>query len=184
MRAAGDRGEPAPHLRFIGSSADVDGRSELGTRNREGFLTHYARARDIQCELHADQLVEIADGVDEGKAAVDKARLRIQTRQWNLAHLLPKKYGARIALGNADEQPLKIATEERNALIEAICRPFSPERTRKPSQTTAAKRTGTTSEEAEKKGRRMQCRQWRGYVFQATAVWHGSPPPDNAIPLA
>jgi hypothetical protein len=38
-------------------------------------------------------------------------------------------------------------------------------------------------QEAAAKGRRLRCRQCRGYAFQTTVVWHGGPPPDNVVPL-
>lgn len=58
----------------------------------EAFYEQYARAREIQAELRADELVEIADG--EGD--VQRDRLRIDTRKWVAAKLLPKKYGDKL----------------------------------------------------------------------------------------
>ena len=57
------------------------------------FRSKYARAREIQAEVMADELIEIADDTkpDQLKLAHDK--MKIETRQWIAAKLLPKKYG-------------------------------------------------------------------------------------------
>lgn len=57
------------------------------------FRSKYARAREIQAEVMADELLEIADDTkpDQLKLAHDK--MKIETRQWIAAKLLPKKYG-------------------------------------------------------------------------------------------
>lgn len=57
------------------------------------FRSKYARAREIQAEIMADELLEIADDTkpDQLKLAHDK--MKIETRQWIAAKLLPKKYG-------------------------------------------------------------------------------------------
>lgn len=73
------------------------------------FWAHYARAREIQAELLADELMDIADDSandymdrinnDGSKAEVlnaeniQRSRLRIDTRKWVAAKLLPKRYG-------------------------------------------------------------------------------------------
>ena len=58
----------------------------------EGFSAQYARAREVQAEHYADEIVEIAD--TEADAA--KARVRVDARKWTASKLLPKKYGERI----------------------------------------------------------------------------------------
>lgn len=77
------------------------------------FCDQYARAREVQAEMLADELIDISDeGTNdwmEKKAAdgsvagwalngehVQRSRLRIDTRKWAASKLLPKKYGDRI----------------------------------------------------------------------------------------
>lgn len=66
------------------------------TREKE-FPHQYARARELQAETLADQIVSIADGeTGDGAADVAAAKLRIDARKWVAAKLLPKKYGDRV----------------------------------------------------------------------------------------
>ncbi len=66
----------------------------------EGFPEQYARAREAQAELRADEITDIADGVEHGASeAVQAARLRIDARKWIAAKLLPKRYGDKLNLG-------------------------------------------------------------------------------------
>ena len=62
------------------------------------FLQRYTRAREIQAERLADEIVSIAD--DEAKDvpgdAVRRSHLRVESRKWVAAKLLPKKYGDKI----------------------------------------------------------------------------------------
>lgn len=78
----------------------------------EELAERYARAKRLQAELLAAELIEIADeepgttdngGTDSGRVA-DK-RLRVDTRKWILAKLLPKVYGDKLAIGGADDLP-------------------------------------------------------------------------------
>jgi hypothetical protein len=70
----------------------------------EGFRNKYARAREDQAELMADQLLAIADDMSNdvsgelkmpNAVAVQRAKLQIDTRKWIASKLLPKKYGDR-----------------------------------------------------------------------------------------
>lgn len=81
---------------------------------REDFLEQYVRAREMQAEILADQIISIADDESEdiifvegndasGVTAIPKANrefiqrsnLRVEARKWVAAKLLPKKYGDR-----------------------------------------------------------------------------------------
>jgi len=63
----------------------------------EGFPEQYARAREAQAELRADEITDIADGVEHGASeAVQAARLRVDARKWIAAKLLPKRYGDKV----------------------------------------------------------------------------------------
>ena len=73
----------------------------------DGFEAKYASARVAQLMGEADDLLEIADTPEFGTKEVSKAtgleittgdmiehrKLKISTRQWLLAKLVPKKYG-------------------------------------------------------------------------------------------
>lgn len=77
--------------------------------NRDNFAPQYARAREIQAERWADELVEIADDgtndwqereLDSGRITavpdhehIMRSRLRVDTRKWLMSKVLRKKYG-------------------------------------------------------------------------------------------
>lgn len=88
----------------------------------EEFRTKYARARELQAELQVDEMTEIADngsndwmgrknadgeniGWKENGEALTRSKLRLEQRRWNAEKLLPKKYGAKMAIGGADDLP-------------------------------------------------------------------------------
>jgi len=73
-----------------------------------GFSDRYARARQAQATLLADELMDIADdgtndyvqsqnGETYNGEAVARSRLRVDTRKWYLARMLPKVYGDKVA---------------------------------------------------------------------------------------
>lgn len=81
----------------------------------EPFRQQYARAREIQADVLAEEVVDIADehpatvikprgGGDEGggetividSAAVAHQRLRVDARKWFASKLAPKKYGDKL----------------------------------------------------------------------------------------
>lgn len=93
------------------------------------FRENYARAREMQGEFLALQIVAIAD---DGSAdvvtryredgseyqAVDqehiqRSRLRVDARKWLAGKLAPKKYGDRLELAGDQENPLVISVAER-----------------------------------------------------------------------
>lgn len=73
----------------------------------DGFGKHYAEARQIGYQLLADQILEISDdssgdvvetenGSKVNPEFVARSRLRVDTRKWMLAKMLPKIYGDKI----------------------------------------------------------------------------------------
>ncbi len=56
----------------------------------------YARAREIQAEVLAEDAMNIADAAVEEGAAVAKARLQVDARKWYAGKVAPKKYGDRV----------------------------------------------------------------------------------------
>jgi len=83
----------------------------------QAFREKYARAKELQAELYAAQIVEIADDsskdivIDkDGNAATDhevvaRSRLRVDARKWLASKLAPKKYGDKVQVGGADDLP-------------------------------------------------------------------------------
>jgi hypothetical protein len=64
--------------------------------NLEGFADLYARARLVGYHTMADELVEISDRKAVDAAAVNRDRLRVDTRKWLLSKALPKIYGDKL----------------------------------------------------------------------------------------
>lgn len=77
-------------------------------QRHDDFMQQYARARAIQAELLAEEIIEIADDSsgdvivdDDGKEQtnherVARSRLRVDARKWYASKLAPKRYGDRI----------------------------------------------------------------------------------------
>jgi hypothetical protein len=74
----------------------------------EEFRTKYARARETQAEVLADELMQIADEdkIDALKLQHDK--MKIETRQWIASKLLPKKYGNRMEFEDVSKNQRKL----------------------------------------------------------------------------
>ncbi|QZN94120.1 DNA packaging protein [Symbiopectobacterium purcellii] len=68
----------------------------LWLSKHEEFSVQYARAREIQAEVLAEDAMNIADAAVEDSAAVAKARLQVDARKWYASKVAPKKYGDRI----------------------------------------------------------------------------------------
>jgi hypothetical protein len=102
-------------------------------KNDPEFGKQYARAREAGYQLLADEIVEIADeevtmirrskhqpssdgeddGEDDGEVevvfdatAVQRNRLRVDTRKWMLSKMLPKVYGDKLTHAGDPENPL------------------------------------------------------------------------------
>ena len=92
-----------------------------------GFADRYARARDAQIEHWADEISEIADDgsndwmereTKSGRVikvvdqeAVNRSRLRIDTKKWLLSKLKPERYGERVNLSGSID--LNTRTDEQ-----------------------------------------------------------------------
>lgn len=83
------------------------------------FLDQYARAREVQADSFADDIITIADdsqydqAYDEsGKLVnnmehIQRDRLRVDARKWLAGKLRPKKYGDKLEVGGDPERPLQ-----------------------------------------------------------------------------
>lgn len=58
------------------------------------FSAQYARAREVQADVLADEMIEIADTEPDP----NRARVMIDARKWLASKLRPKKYGDRVEL--------------------------------------------------------------------------------------
>lgn len=97
-------------------------------KEKHPFQDLYARAKDKQYELLAEEIITISDdgsndfmtlvigeGIEiqkENKELVNRSRLRVESRKWLLAKLKPKIYGDKIDLnhGGQEGNPLKVIT--------------------------------------------------------------------------
>jgi hypothetical protein len=88
----------------------------------------YARAKEDQVQILADEIIPIADtvqmgqivtvkadGTTERKVAemIDRARLQIEARKWILAKLCPRKYGERIGVAPSSDPLVELLAEFR-----------------------------------------------------------------------
>jgi hypothetical protein len=77
------------------------------------FRDQYARARELQADVYADEIVAISDEVTAEAAAVAKARLQTDSRKWVAGKLRPKVYGDASTIKHADADGNKIEFSER-----------------------------------------------------------------------
>jgi hypothetical protein len=104
--------------------------------DREGFSNRYARARELQAQSMADELLEIADdgsndwmarngpddpGYELNGEHVQRSRVRIDTRKWLLSKMLPKVYGdkTQVSVTGPNGGPVQSVAVVTNDPIEA-----------------------------------------------------------------
>jgi hypothetical protein len=98
-------------LRKICTDADMPTQSTVyrWLDQFEPFQEQYARAREIQADTLADQILDIADDGSNDTYPVDdtgatgtnhdviaRSRLRVDARKWMASKLAPKKYGEKL----------------------------------------------------------------------------------------
>ena len=115
----------------------------LADERNENLRERYARARELQAEYMAEDILSIADEEctmvkadkhgsqdDDGQGntevvfdstAVQRNRLRVDARKWLLSKLAPKKYGDKVAIGGADDLgPVQTVTKEMTDAERAV----------------------------------------------------------------
>lgn len=87
---------------------------------KPGFADKYVRARLLQADKYAEEIIAIADDgtrdktVDaEGNEIVDhdhiqRSKLRVDARKWAASKLAPKKYGDKLELAGDASSPLTV----------------------------------------------------------------------------
>lgn len=98
----------------------------LADESKPEFLSRYAVARGLQTDYYADHIVDIADDASrdwidrtngEGEAIapalnhehIQRSKVRIETRQWIMERLNPKKYGAKTKLEHGVDDSIAFA---------------------------------------------------------------------------
>lgn len=92
------------------------------------FQQQYARAQLDRTHAMAEEVLEIADesGFDahivDGRAvvngdAIQRARLRVDTRKWLMSKMAPKKYGDKLELGTPAEG-FKVVGRIENVIVD------------------------------------------------------------------
>ena len=87
------------------------------------ITANYARAREIGYQRMADEIIQISDDSSgdtyedaDGNERVNhdhiqRSRLRVDTRKWLLSKALPKMYGDKVALTDAEGGPVQIVVQ-------------------------------------------------------------------------
>lgn len=82
--------------------------------DQDEFAPQYARSREIGYQKMADDLLDVADdgrndwmdtkfGPKVDREAVERSKLRVDTRKWLLSKALPKVYGEKLDVVNKHE---------------------------------------------------------------------------------
>lgn len=99
----------------------------LNDEKKSYFLQQYTRAKEVQTEGFAEEIIEIADDstndyIERKKTDgttyeelnsehIQRSRLRIESRKWLMGKLKPKKYGDKVQHTGADgEGPVETST--------------------------------------------------------------------------
>lgn len=99
----------------------------LWMQKHKAFSEQYARATSARADLFAEEIIEISDDGsndtstdDDGHTVVNhdviaRSRLRVDTRKWLMARMMPKKYGDRVTQEHVGdpENPVQITRIER-----------------------------------------------------------------------
>jgi hypothetical protein len=112
-------------LRTIGLDDEMPSQATIyrWIAKHDEFREMYALAREVQADTLADEILDIADnsvndwmekfgddgeniGWRENGEAINRSKLRIDSRKWLAAKLLPKKYSDRQLVGSDPNNPL------------------------------------------------------------------------------
>ncbi len=104
---------------------------DAGVPKYKGITIEYARARETQAHVFAEETVDISNesGIDvklnatTGQFTIDgeavaRSRLKVDARKWYASHAIPKKYGEKYLVGEDKENPLP--KSEAAGLVDVI----------------------------------------------------------------
>lgn len=83
------------------------------------FQEQYARAKQLQAELMAEEILELADDPNTESGQVQRSKLQVETRKWLMSKLLPRKYGDRIDV-TSNGEPLPVPSHQIDARVQSI----------------------------------------------------------------
>jgi hypothetical protein len=83
------------------------------------FADKYARAREVQADYFADEIVSISDIAPIEPHDVGWAKNRIDARKWHTSKTAPKKYGDKIALAGDKDNPLNVNISNINSMTDS-----------------------------------------------------------------
>lgn len=91
------------------------------------FAECYSRAKSDQMDVYAEELIDIVDddsGDEGGSVAVQRSKLRAETRKWLMSKIKVKKYGDRLDISSKVDVQHKIApvdlSQWANRVIEHV----------------------------------------------------------------
>ena len=106
------------------------------------FCNQYARARQIQAEIQADEIIDIADdgsndwmerlgqegevlGYSLDHEHVQRSKLRIDARKWTASKLLPKKFVDKVSqeISGPDGAPVEVNGQWKVEFVNASASP-------------------------------------------------------------
>lgn len=77
--------------------------------NKDDFSVQYARARELQADTYADDIIAEADKANDKDSAA-AAKVKVDARKWVASKLKPKRYGDKLDLDATIEGKLTIQT--------------------------------------------------------------------------
>jgi hypothetical protein len=103
-------------------------------REHADFCDQYARAKEESADTHADEILDIADegsndwmqrndpenpGWVANGEAIQRSRLRVDTRKWIASKLKPKKYGEKVSteISGPDGGAIKIYATPADEMV-------------------------------------------------------------------
>jgi hypothetical protein len=105
------------------------------------FASDYARAREIGYQKMAEEVIEISDEevigpdgyIDNG--AVQRARLRAESRKWLLSKMLPKQFGDKVTQEITGDPDAPLVTRIELVPVARSCRGWRRGRSRRRTTT-------------------------------------------------
>lgn len=85
---------------------------------RQSFRDQYAHAREAQADTFVDEIQDIADEKCKDMVAVQRNKMRIDSRKWLATKLRPKVYGSQPEMLDPDQDappPVRIVVDVKDA---------------------------------------------------------------------